>query len=58
MNYKKILKNVAKKYNTTPEQADAEIREAIKLTGLSVSPQDFISMCSEKTKKTIYRNKV
>ena len=51
MKYKKILREVAREYNTTPEEVDSEIRAAIKAAGLNMSPQLFISMCATKVKK-------
>ena len=50
MNYKKLLKEVAKEYNATPKEVDFEIRKAIEATGLDITPQDFISMVAEKVK--------
>ena len=51
MTYKKLLKKVAKEYGTTPEEVDREMREAIKVAGLNISPQAFIALCSAKVKK-------
>ena len=51
MKYKKLLREVAKEHNTTPNEVDAEIRAAIKAAGLNVPPQIFITMCAEKVKK-------
>ena len=51
MNYKKMLQLVAKEYNTTPDEVEAEINEAIKAAGLDMSPQLFISLCVAKVRK-------
>ena len=51
MKYKKMLREVAKEYDTTPEEVDSEIREAIKAAGLNMPPQLFIAMCAAKVKK-------
>ena len=51
MNYKRMLQLVAKEYHTTPEEVEAEIKEAIKAAGLDMSPQLFISLCVAKVKK-------
>lgn len=51
MNYRRMLQLVAKEYHTTPEEVEAEIKEAIKAAGLDMSPQLFISLCVAKVKK-------
>ena len=51
MNYKRMLQLVAKEYHTTPDEVEAEIKEAIKAAGLDMSPQLFISLCVAKVKK-------
>ena len=51
MNYKRMLQLVAKEYHTTPEEVEAEIKEAIQAAGLDMSPQLFISLCVAKVKK-------
>ena len=51
MNYKRMLQLVAKEYHTTPDEVEAEIKEAIKAAGLDMSPQLFISLCVAKIKK-------
>ena len=56
MEYKKMLKQVAKKYNTTPEEVEEEMKKAIKAAGLNMSPQAFIRDCAAKTIRTINRN--
>ena len=51
MNYKMMLQTLAMEYNTTPEEVEAGIKEAIKAAGLDMSPQLFISLCVAKVKK-------
>ena len=51
MNYKMMLQTVAKEYNTTPEEVEAGIKEAIKSAGLDMSPQMFIALCVAKVRK-------
>ena len=51
MNYKRMLQLVAKEYHTTPDEVEAEIKEAIKAAGLDMSPQMFIALCVAKVKK-------
>ena len=51
MNYKRMLQLVAKEYNTTPDEVEAEIKQAIKAAGLDMSPQLFIALCVAKVKK-------
>ena len=51
MNYKRMIQLVAKEYNTTPDEVEAEIKEAVKAAGLDMSPQLFISLCVAKVKK-------
>ena len=51
MNYKMMLQVAANEYNTTPDEVEAEIKEAIKAAGLDMSPQLFIALCVAKVKK-------
>ena len=51
MNYKMMLQLVAKEYNTTSQEVEDGIKEAIKAAGLDMSPQLFISLCVAKVKK-------
>lgn len=50
MNYKQMLKIIAKTHNTTPEEVDKEMRVAIKTAGYDISPEVFISLAAEKVK--------
>ena len=51
MNYKMMLQIIASEYNTTPEDVENEIKEAINATGLDITPQLFIAICATKVKK-------
>ncbi len=53
MSYKKILKKVAKEYNTTAKEVDREIHEAIKEAGLNITPAAFITLASAIAKHEI-----
>ena len=53
MNYKMMLRTVAKEYNTTPREVEDGIKEAIKAAGLDMSPQRFIALCTAKVKREI-----
>ncbi len=46
MNYKRMLQLVAKEYNTTPEDVEKEIKNAIKIAGYDIEPQLFIALCA------------
>ena len=54
MSYKSIIKQVAKEYGTTPQEVDAEIRKAIKLTGLEITPDTFIALNAAKAKMELH----
>lgn len=56
MRYQRLLERVAKEYNTTPEEAEKEMREALKAAGYDIEPAVFIALAASKVKKTIYRN--
>ena len=56
MNYKMMLQTVAKEYNTTPEEVEDGIREAISAAGLDMSPQLFIALCAAKVKGEMNNN--
>lgn len=51
MDYKKILQSVADEYNTTPEDVEKEIKDAIKSADLNITPQLFIALVTAKIKK-------
>ena len=51
LDYKKILQSVADEYNTTPEDVEKEIKDAIKSAGLNITPQLFIALVTAKIKK-------
>ncbi len=56
MRYKKLLEQVAKENNITPEAVEKEMREALKASGYDIEPAVFIALAASKVKKTIYRN--
>ena len=56
MSYQKLLEQVAREHNTTPEQVDSEMRKALYMAGYDIDPALFISLAANKVKKTIYRN--
>ena len=48
MSYKKLLKTVAKEYNTTPKEVEKEIKNAMKMAGYDIEPQLFIALCAKQ----------
>lgn len=56
MSYQKLLEQVAREHNTTPEEVDSEMRTALHMAGYDIEPTMFIALATTKTKKTIYRN--
>lgn len=56
MRYQRLLERVEKEYNTTPEEVEKEMREALKAAGYDIEPAVFIALAASKAKKTIYRN--
>ena len=56
MSYQKLLEQVARKHNTTPQDVDSEMRTALQMAGYDVEPAMFIALATTKAKKTIYRN--
>lgn len=56
MSYKKLLEQVAREHNTTPEQVDSEMRIALQMAGYDIEPAMFIALATDKAKKTICRN--
>ena len=56
MSYQKILEQVAREHNTTPEEVDSEMRTALHMAGYDIEPAMFIALATDKAKKTIYRN--
>lgn len=56
MRYQRLLEQVAKDNNTTPEEVEKEMREALKVAGYDIEPAIFIALAARKVKKTIYRN--
>lgn len=56
MSYQKLLEQVAREHNTTPEEVDVEMRNALHMAGYDIEPAMFIALATAKAKKTIYRN--
>lgn len=56
MRYQRLLEQVAKENNTTPEKVEKEMREALKAAGYDIEPAVFIALAASKVEKTIYRN--
>ena len=48
MRYQWIIETIAKEYNTTPEEVDAEMRKAVLEAGYLMSPRAFLAMCCDK----------
>ena len=44
MNYNTLIKTVAKEYNTTPQEVEAEMEKAIKEAGYDIPVQLFIAL--------------
>ena len=55
MRYQRLLEQVAKDNNTTPEKVVNEMRKAIQEAGLDIEPSVFIALVTTKVRKTIYR---
>lgn len=51
MNYQSILELLAKKHNTTSEEIEKEMREALHLAGYDIEPAMFIALASVKAEK-------
>ena len=56
MSYQKLLEQVAREHNTTPQEVDSEMRTALQMAGYDIEPAMFIALATAKVKKTIYRN--
>ena len=56
MSYQKLLEQVAREHNTTPEDVDSEMRTALQMAGYNIEPSMFIALATAKEKKTIHRN--
>lgn len=56
MSYQKLIEQVAREHNTTPQEVDSEMRMALHMAGYDIDPALFISLAASKVKKTIYRN--
>ena len=59
MGYKKAIKVIAKRENTTTENIEREMEKAIKLAGFDCSVKDFVENIARMIKeKTIYSSRV
>ena len=56
MRYQRLLEQVAKENNITPEEVENEMRKALQIAGYDIEPAVFIALAARKVKKTIYRN--
>lgn len=56
MRYQSLLEKIANENNTTPEEVEKEMREALKAAGYDIEPAVFIALAASKVKKTIYRD--
>jgi hypothetical protein len=56
MSYQKLLEQVAREHNTTPQEVDSEMRKALQTAGYDIEPAMFIALATAKAKKTIHRN--
>ena len=56
MSYQKLIEQVAREHNTTPQEVDSEMRMALHMAGYDIEPTMFIALATTKVKKTIYRN--
>lgn len=51
MKYEKIIREIAKKHNTTKKEVDSQIRFALKNSGIDLSPEIVIEIAAQKIKK-------
>ncbi len=56
MSYQKLLEQVARGHNTTPQEVDSEMRTALQTAGYDIELVMFIALATAKAKKTIHRN--
>lgn len=54
MSYQKLLEQVAREHNITPEEVDSEMRTALKMAGYDIEPSMFITLAAAKIKETIH----
>ena len=56
MDYKSVVKEIAKKERVPVSEIENEMKKAIKLAGLKYSPKEFIEITAAMVKsRTIYR---
>ncbi len=53
MTYKDLLESAAREFNTTPDEIEKEMSAAVKSAGLNISPELFIALAAQETKKRI-----
>ena len=51
--FDRLMLQVAKEHNTTPEEVEREILAAIHAAGLELSPEQFIALCTAKVKSEL-----
>lgn len=51
MNYKQIIKTIAKSHNTSTKEVEREIKFALNQSGINIPPEMFIKIVSQKIKK-------
>ena len=54
MEYKKIIAQIAKRHGVSSKQVDSELKTALEMSGINVTPDIFIQIAAERIKKTIY----
>ena len=54
MNYQKLLEQLAREHNTTPDEIEREMRKALQAAGYNIKPAMFIALAATKAKRTIY----
>ena len=56
MNYQKLLEQLAREHNTTPDEIEREMSKALQAAGYNIKPAMFIALAATKAKRTIYSN--
>lgn len=51
MSYQKLLEQVAREHNTTPQEVDSEMRTALQTAGYDIEPAMFIALATAKAKR-------
>lgn len=58
MNYQELLKRIAEVEDASCENVDAEIKKAIKATGIDIEPMEFITLVLAQTIMENEKNKM